>query len=350
MSVQYAIFQLGEHLQERYQKNDFYYLLTGDTQHWHRCTAENEGCLNEALCDFDGTQKQVIECQKRHGEYANRVQQSSMKSLKQFMQTQLGTAPTGVIINGDLTEFGHDEELSRYKEQWSNWAEFKVYPGLGNHDYANNVNDCTFQHCANRMLKFFKSYVKDTLKLPIDVRGGYKNIFQQSHTGSFAYSWDECPTNDTCFHFIQLNNYPTYTRNIDSVTMEWKIMASLNFLKHDLQANVDKMIVINFHDFDTGFNENDKRQFLGILKSNPQFKILAIFFAHFHDRHGIRGYWCINGRSVPLMYTGSVPANNYLLVQFSQESKSLKTAYKIHAVSEDISNVEEVYFQDSCKI
>ncbi len=28
----------------------------------------------------------------------------------------------------------------------------RILPGLGNHDYENNVNDCVSNHCANRML------------------------------------------------------------------------------------------------------------------------------------------------------------------------------------------------------
>lgn len=303
----------------------------------------------EVTCNFDGTQNEVLDCQKKHGEYSNRVQQTSMKALKKLMSTTIERTPLGIIINGDLTEYGHDDELARFNQQWSNWTEFKIYPGLGNHDYSNNVDNCVFQRCANRMLKFFQSYVKDTLKINIDIRGKTRNLVQQIFTGSLAYSWDECPTtpsSNECFHFVQLNNYPTYAKNIDSPFTEWKILPSLNFLKHDLQANVGKSTIINFHDIDSGY---DKSTFMNVLRSiNNSTTILGIFFAHYHDRHGVRNYWCINGKTVPLLYTGSVPANNYLLVHFSSELKAIKTVYKIHAADDYLSNVDEIYFQKIC--
>lgn len=57
-------------------------------------------------------------------------------------------------MNGDLTDYGHPDEYQAYAEQFGRpfTAGIRLYPGLGNHDYANNVDDCFLNHCADRML------------------------------------------------------------------------------------------------------------------------------------------------------------------------------------------------------
>ncbi|MEZ4869258.1 MAG: PKD domain-containing protein [Caldilineaceae bacterium] len=51
--------------------------------------------------------------------------------------------PVRTIINGDLTGFWHEEDAARFKGHYANFKS-DVYPGLGNHDYENNVNDCSY--------------------------------------------------------------------------------------------------------------------------------------------------------------------------------------------------------------
>ncbi len=100
--------------------------------------------------------------------------------------------PKGLIINGDLTNYGHLDELDAYRNHWNARVQgIRIYPGLGNHDYANNVDDCTVNHCANRMMNFFKNFIRQTLSRPMDLReeGNFLNV---QYTGSLAYSWDEC--------------------------------------------------------------------------------------------------------------------------------------------------------------
>lgn len=51
--------------------------------------------------------------------------------------------PVRTIINGDLTGFWHEDQAERFKGHYANFKSV-VYPGLGNHDYENNVNDCSY--------------------------------------------------------------------------------------------------------------------------------------------------------------------------------------------------------------
>ena len=84
-----------------------------------------------------------------------------------------------------------------------------VYPGLGNHDYQNNVNDCHENNCASRMTQFMIEYYYQHPKLH---KSGYPGHFSLKKyykfpanridfRGSMSYSWD---IGD--IHFVQLHN------------------------------------------------------------------------------------------------------------------------------------------------
>ena len=64
-----------------------------------------------------------------------------------------------MIVNGDLTAFGRGHELEWYKEIYGKLIP-RVYPGLGNHDYANNVDECAQNQCANRMVLYLRDEVR----------------------------------------------------------------------------------------------------------------------------------------------------------------------------------------------
>lgn len=115
-----------------------------------------------------------------------------------------GDAFRGTIINGDITDFGH-------KWQWSfmndalNKLNHNYWYGLGNHDYANNVNDCFNNNCAIRSMRNLVEHIK-TLKyinsVDYSVISGYKfPVLTTSYIGSFSYSFDI-----SGLRFIQLND------------------------------------------------------------------------------------------------------------------------------------------------
>ena len=62
--------------------------------------------------------------------------------------------------------------------------------------------------------------------------------------------------------------------------------------------------------------------------------IVGIYFAHYHSAvglHPMEQYWCIRGKAVPLLYSGSVPANQYLLNRV--RDGTLHTVYVMRAVN-----------------
>lgn len=78
------------------------------------------------------------------------------------------TQPEGIIVNGDLTAFWHEAQQNEFLDIYRQ-LNHQIYPGLGNHDYANNVNDCTFNfiyhpddnRCAKEAVWWMASQVSD---------------------------------------------------------------------------------------------------------------------------------------------------------------------------------------------
>lgn len=341
--------QLSDYLNQTRDSRDFFYILMGDTQYWYRCTPENLQCWTATQFCNGGE----AHCQRLQGNHTNRLQEASLRGLIAQMASR-GTRPKGLIINGDLTNYGHLEELTAYKASWEHRVQgVRLYPGLGNHDYANNVDDCTLNHCAHRMLNWFKRHVQYHMHIPVDLRQERDFMNVQYH-GSLAYSWDECaaldergnllpPDKRKCVHFIQLNNYPTYHRYIEYLTADWNIESSLRFLESDLRQNRKKPIVINFHDWDTHFTPEAKLQFVSVI-NQQHYRILGIFFAHLHSKVGLhpRRYLCLNRRRVPLIYSGSVPANNYVMARLNPDKDTIQQLFAFHVHSDSETTVREI--------
>lgn len=317
--------------------DSFYYALTGDTQYWFPCTPTNEGCLTNVVCP------NAEICTKLQSEYANRVQHISLVRLNET----LGEKLKGIIINGDLTQFGHEDELTRFKTVWINNPPAKIFPGLGNHDYANNVDECFLNHCAKRMLAWLVDYLTGTLRISPDFVREVEEGWYENYFGSFAYSWSECAAPGKCIRFVQMNNYPTYKREINRVLAEWHVQSSLFWLKRELAQHPQDAFVFNFHDYDTDFQPNDKEKLREILEQSPN-QILGVFFAHFHTMVGLRDIWCLRSKPVPFFYSGSVPANNYVLVQFNAKERTMGRIYKFYVKNEVETAAEEIQLPTQC--
>ncbi|CAE6916074.1 unnamed protein product [Symbiodinium sp. CCMP2592] len=87
--------------------------------------------------------------------------------------------PLGVHITGDLTAFAHPYQFHAYRKIWETRPgedpdknlKLPMWPGLGNHDYANNLGDCLYieeeptwsgywrASCAQRMIAYIRSAV-----------------------------------------------------------------------------------------------------------------------------------------------------------------------------------------------
>uniref|UniRef100_A0A1I7WYN1 BTB domain-containing protein n=1 Tax=Heterorhabditis bacteriophora TaxID=37862 RepID=A0A1I7WYN1_HETBA len=219
-------------------------LLMGDTQYHYKCEPTNIGCKQISkrcresygldyylrAAPFSNETVKVGQkiCIKLESRYANRVQRQRdcerVKAVTRLI-SKMRYPPSALIIDGDLTDFGHNDEHKEFQAGWMKSFPVPILAGLGNHDYENNINDCAFNFCAHTMLTWYvhymkqKIYIKTSLEsisplilrlcdmtlnrfrftnygknmsLDLDYRRNVKSAFDIAYSGSFAYSTRLC--------------------------------------------------------------------------------------------------------------------------------------------------------------
>ena len=220
--------------------------------------------------------------------------------------------PQGVVLNGDLTAFWHDWQLELFEEYWTNKESIHlpVFPGLGNHDYANNVRDCWWVRdlgffkgkngCAQSAVNWMKAAVSCGKAEPFPAR-----LVQRFDTNSLAYSW-----NVGSWHFVQLHNRPDYAE------AGIGIRDSFAWLKADLAAATaaGRRSVLNFHDYGDHMKQDDAR-FLAAIAGQ---RVAAVFAGHIHQDSGYVG--AVPGRpEIPIYRSGSSEHQTFLLAEFGPD-------------------------------
>jgi cytolysin (calcineurin-like family phosphatase) len=200
----------------------------------------------------------------------------------------------GVVMNGDITEYGHPWELERIKTEYGK-LRAPFYPGLGNHDYENNVNDCLANHCAERMIRYIRKFIKDEGLVD---RANFDFDFKKDE-GSLAYFWDIGNV-----RFFQLHNYPTYETEVN----EFNITASTSWLERECKKarEQNKHIIFNMHI--EGFSK-DKNKIIQIIND---YKVSAVFVGHTHYQIGNVGWM----GSASVLNCGASFTEQYMLVEF----------------------------------
>lgn len=244
----------------------------------------------------------------------------------------------GAIFNGDLTAFGHDWQLDEFKRIWRN-LKVKKYMGLGNHDYANNVDQCYQNNCVDRMVDYMKDHIKS-----LGVKGDYyeKDFYEfpslvKETNGSLAYSW-----NLNHVHFVQLQNFPLYQKSWsnyiagDAKRLTYNIKNSLNWLDNDLSEarKNGKAIILNYHDSEEHWKDGYtapkaaalKKQFLDIIK---KYEVTAVFCGHFHKIIGKRGDY----DGIPIFYSGAASQSTYLLAEFTKDKMIIEKVSSLKGAS-----------------
>ncbi|KHJ99806.1 hypothetical protein OESDEN_00207 [Oesophagostomum dentatum] len=226
--------------------------------------------------------------------------------------------PSALIIDGDLTDFGHIEQHKEFQNGWMISFPLPILAGLGNHDYENNVNDCAFNFCAHTMLTCFfvfrfTNYGKN-MSLEMDYRRHVKSAFDIAYDGSFAYS-------------TRLNNAVDYETTFSSFLVDWKVNSAMDFLKTELKLlrDVDIPVLINMHQCE-GTRLEKLRELIAewIYESRNMGhrKRVAAFYAHLHSMHEVKTV-CMHGVPVPFVYVGSVPNNRFSMLRISRNLSSL---------------------------
>jgi cytolysin (calcineurin-like family phosphatase) len=234
----------------------------------------------------------------------------------------------GMIMNGDLTAFGHGNQLDKFKEIYA-YLNTRMFLGLGNHDYANNVDDTYENAAANRMVEYMIDHIKTNGATNFDFRQETQAglPIETTTRGSLAYSWDVGNV-----HFVQLHNYPVYETDWSNYVSigaakrkTVKIRSSLSWLAADLAnaRNAGKAIILNFHDpgghWSDGYSSTEATQLSNTFKDLlTTYGVSAVFVGHYHSSLGKRS---VNSPpdygNVPVFFCGSASQNKYLLVEFS---------------------------------
>lgn len=122
---------------------------------------------------------------------------------------------SALIINGDLTSYGHGHEWADFYSATTKITTIPILYGLGNHDIFNNMNDCWENNCTVRS---FMNFYYDTVSRPglvsFDARYNYGYHFpeiRETLEGSLSYASDIDGV-----VIIQLNDYQ-YDMNPQSV-------------------------------------------------------------------------------------------------------------------------------------
>jgi Thrombospondin type 3 repeat len=232
--------------------------------------------------------------------------------------------PTWVTINGDLTAFFHPYQLDLFRQLYDpqfatadpDVLQLPLFPGLGNHDYANNVNDCwgleildwyayPANGCAAQAARWMKGIISCGI-LP-NVPNATIHSFD---TQSLSYSWDY-----RGYHFVQLHNYPLYS------VPQIGVASNLAWLANDLAeaAAAEKRIVLNWHDYGDHWSPFDAG-FQAAIAGRP---IVAVFVGHFHSDHGLYTY--VPFTSIPVFISGSADTRHFLMAEFADDYFSVAT-------------------------
>jgi cytolysin (calcineurin-like family phosphatase) len=259
-------------------------------------------------------------------------------------------AAIGVIMNGDLTEYGRWAQWDAYYRLYQT-VNAPIWDGLGNHDYQNNnryvSNGCAMQvsdlelwtdacksgsmetlwdEPACDVVDHFKELwgwcASDTMRRMRHWGKTHEDYLYDFDQGSAAYSWEMGD-----FHFIQLHNGPDY-----QVT-ETTICSALPWLLNDLKSAFErgKYIVLHMHKPISG---DMKKHLVGY-----QYNIVGIFFGHHHQYAGYTGDFVVADIPIPQFYSGSVEWNLFVLAHFTTSSLTV--------TSIDSSTGTPVHYQDS---
>ena len=231
-----------------------------------------------------------------------------------------------VYVNGDITAFGHGDQLSFMKKRFKEYFNNKVYLGLGNHDYENNVNDCANNGCARDSVLTYLRMTKNLIaRGNIDYRSSTgAGKFRESYAGSFAHS--EWHNN---LHVVQANNYPVYATKFETGVShvnkkQFNINSSWNFIDNKMAfaSNWGKVNILVTHKPNgwKNFSAADAEAFRAMMKKH---KVAAVFAGHFHEDHGIYDNANYFG-DTPVFLSGSASYETYLIVESVREQKKLR--------------------------
>lgn len=243
-----------------------------------------------------------------------------------FRKTNASYVP--VLINGDLTEFGHGWQRSTTQTLFRRLAGTAkgplMFPGMGNHDYRNNVDDCANNGCARDSICDVIRWYSEIHPTALQPASMDHYASEDLHRGSFGYSITYGP-----LHFIQLNDEPTYRREFGSDIIipfdkvKFSIVPSLRWLQADLREARRKGLII-FVSLHKRVDWNGSLVFKELIES---YGVSAVFAGHVHAQLGAYPTPAFFG-NIPVFQSGALAYRSYLTVSYNADAGTA-TVFKV---------------------
>lgn len=260
--------------------------------------------------------------ESKSDKYANSraLLEAQYGNIADFRRVHGGAPAVPVMINGDMTAFGHSDERRFMSSFLPRILQNNYDYGLGNHDYQNNINDCFLNNCAGGSLRdFIGRYQVQAGSMDLTVRGAGGERFY----GSLAYSKGFGDV-----HVIQLNNEPTYSVTFTAGSVltlnkvRYEVTPSLDWLERDLKKAraQGKVIILNMHkpaDWAQGYALGGR-----FREMIERYGVTAVFAGHYHQRSGAYTRPDYFG-NVPVFVSGSASQQTWLTADFSADMKTL---------------------------
>ncbi|MES9784858.1 metallophosphoesterase [Bacillus thuringiensis] len=279
-------------------------VITSDPQYpWTDCT--------DGASFQDCNITTVSRCQNYSENDSMREQRSEALIREQYnnINSYMNTVPNGsVIINGDVTAFGHEWQWNKMRLTLLPILNKPYYYGLGNHDITNNFNNCADNGCFKNSLNHLQAHIRshnlplsqfDYSARPIVTWAGVG----ERREGSFAYTLD---FGNICS--IQLQHDPQMDQ-FAGVTFgnsnEYHIFENRTWIENQLRSAraSGKIIIVHVHSNDnlTTYHE----------KLFEQYGVVAIFSGHIHTSYGNNGFF----GNIPKFRSGSASQRTYLILE-----------------------------------
>ncbi|MDG0876097.1 metallophosphoesterase [Paenibacillus thiaminolyticus] len=247
---------------------------------------------------------------------SERLIREQYQSINRYNNTK---QQSSVIINGDITAFGHSWQRTKMLHTLLPILNRNYYFGLGNHDIENNQGDCADDACFGGSMLMLKSHI-EKLGLPTsqyDIKKA-STSWSEPWKGSFAYAIDF-----GLIYSLQLNNFPTMNAYGGSYSNYYQIHENLDWIEANLKyaSKLGKTIIVNVHkpnDWKGGPNQ----RFIDLLE---EYDVKAVFAGHYHKSLGTYSASKFFGK-VPVFLSGSASQSTYLIVEYDFDTMNV---YKV---------------------
>ncbi|OUB73463.1 hypothetical protein BK744_16145 [Bacillus thuringiensis serovar zhaodongensis] len=254
----------------------------------------------------DNTDRDIPEDNATKERRSEELIREQYNSINEYMNSLSSNVNGNVIINGDMTAFGHGSEWTKI-DSLIGILNRPYYFGLGNHDIENNFNNCVNNGCFKNSLNNLVGHIR---------RHGLLSQFDFSEQdivtswglgarrqGSFAYFVN---LGNLCF--IQLQHNPTMNKIASPTstnTQEYRVFPNINWVENQLRRAKDngQIIIVNVHV--RGNIPNDYEQLL------QNYGVTAVFSGHIHTSLGTNR--CVG--NIPAFISGSASQRTYLILE-----------------------------------